>query len=195
MIAIIDYGAGNITSVRNSLRRLNVEVLLTHKKEELLQADKIIFPGVGEAGYAMKQLIDKDLVDFIPQLKVPVLGVCLGMQLLCRHTEEGDVSCLNVFETNVKAFPKLNIGDKIPHMGWNNHTAVNGSLFEGIGCDEDFYFVHGYYAELNLQTVATSDYIVPFASALRKNNFYATQFHPEKSADPGERLIKNFLKL
>ena len=194
MIAIIDYGAGNVESVRNALQRLNQEVILTADKSDLAKADKIIFPGVGEASFAMSKLKEKGLIEYIPQLTQPVLGVCLGMQLLCKNTEEGNTPCLGVFDTVVKKFPESKT-EKIPHMGWNNHEALSGPLFEGVNLQDDFYFVHNYYAEKCSETIGSLNYILPISTALNKNNFFAAQFHPEKSSAAGQKLIKNFLEL
>ncbi len=192
MIAIIDYGAGNIRSVQNTLKRLGVDSTLTNDPALLMQADKVIFPGVGEASFAMNQLRQYELDRVIPSLTQPVLGICLGMQLLCQFSEEGGIQTLGVFDTNVKAFkPILNV----PHMGWNSCTPENSALFRGIDPTDDFYFVHSYYAELCTETIATCDYILPFSAALQKDNFYGVQFHPEKSADIGATLIQNFLEL
>ena len=192
MIAIIDYGAGNIRSVQNALTRLGVESTLTKKPDELRAAQKVIFPGVGEASFAMKQLKKEQLDTLIPTLTQPVLGICLGMQLLCDFSEEGSTKTLGIFDTTVKEFePVLNV----PHMGWNSCTGLNSSLFNGISTDDDFYFVHSYYAEVCENTAATCDYIQPFSAALQKDNFYGVQFHPEKSAAVGSTLIQNFLAL
>ena len=192
MIAIIDYGAGNIRSVQNALTRLGVESTLTKKPDELRAAQKVIFPGVGEASFAMKQLKKEQLDTLIPTLTQPVLGICLGMQLLCDFSEEGSTKTLGIFDTTVKEFePVLNV----PHMGWNSCTGLNSSLFNGISTDDDFYFVHSYYAEVCENTAAICDYIQPFSAALQKDNFYGVQFHPEKSAAVGSTLIQNFLAL
>lgn len=192
MIALIDYGAGNIRSVQNALSRLGVESILTNRPEELRAADKIIFPGVGEASFAMKQLREKGLDVIIPTLTQPFLGICLGMQLLCTSSEEGETKALGIFDTTVKEFePTLNV----PHMGWNSCEISSSVLFEGISSNDDFYFVHSYYAELCADTSATCDYIQPFSAALQKDNFFGVQFHPEKSAEIGSKLIQNFLNL
>ena len=192
MIAIIDYGAGNIRSVQNALSRLGKSSVLTSNPQEILAAEKVILPGVGEAKTAMNSLKDKGLVELIPQLTQPFLGICLGLQLMCRHSEEGQVDCLGIFDAKVVAFPKTKI---VPHMGWNSFTEVKGELFNGLSAAEDQYFVHGYAATLCDSTTAICDYIFPFSAAMEKSNFYATQFHPEKSAEVGERLLKNFLEL
>lgn len=192
MIAIIDYGAGNIRSVQNALTRLGVESQLTNDPNELRIAEKIIFPGVGEASFAMKQLRECQLDMIIPTLKQPVLGICLGMQLLCNSSEEGATKTLGIFDTNVKEFePVLNV----PHMGWNSCEIGDSSLFNGIISDDNFYFVHSFYAEVCKDTAATCEYILPFSAALQKDNFFGVQFHPEKSADVGSILIQNFLEL
>lgn len=192
MIAVLKYNAGNIQSVKNALSRLGYESIITDKKEELMQADKVIFPGVGEAKTAMTYLTDKGLDQVIRELKQPVLGICLGLQLMCKHSEEGNTPCLGIFDVEVKKFPP---NDKVPHIGWNNLASSSGSLFEGIPVENDLYFVHSYYAELSSATIATCDYIRPFSAAMQKNNFYATQFHPEKSAFIGEEILRNFLKI
>lgn len=192
MIAIIDYGAGNIRSVQNALARLGVESKLTNDAQELQQAEKVIFPGVGEASFAMNQLKKQQLDVIIPNLQQPVLGICLGMQLLCNYSEEGSTKTLGVFDTIVKEFePKLNV----PHTGWNSCELTSSSLFNGINSSDDFYFVHSFYAEICDDTSATCDYIQPFSAALQKDNFYGVQFHPEKSAEIGTKLIQNFLEL
>ena len=192
MIAIVKYNAGNIMSVRNAVARLGYETIITDDREELAKADKVIFPGVGEAGTAMAYLKAKDLDKIIISLKQPLLGICLGLQLLCRSTGESDTECLGVFPADVKLFPPL---DKIPHMGWNNFMTMKGGLFKGISRDDDVYYVHSYYAEISACTIATCEYIIPFSAAMQKDNFYATQFHPEKSAGVGEKILKNFLDL
>ena len=192
MIAIIKYNAGNIKSVQNALLRLGYEGVITDDPQTIINADKVIFPGVGEAGSAMKYLREKGLDQLIVNLKQPVLGICLGLQLLCDETEEGQTKCLGVFENKVKRFKDLDI---VPHMGWNNFIDVKGQLFNNLAIEDDVYYVHSYYAELSAQTTAVCDYINPFSAALEKDNFYATQFHPEKSADIGERILCNFLEL
>jgi imidazole glycerol-phosphate synthase subunit HisH len=192
MIAIVKYNAGNIKSVQNALNRLGYKSIITDIPSELIDAEKVIFPGVGEASSAMKYLREKGLDSIITSLKQPVLGICLGLQLMCRYSEEGDTGCLGIFDANVRLFPPV---DKIPHMGWHNCMTSKGNLFKGVKVSNDLYFVHSYYAEISPFTTATCDYIVPFSAAMQKDNFYATQFHPEKSADPGERILKNFLEL
>ncbi len=192
MLAIIQYNAGNIRSVLNALNRLGVECKLTDKPDEITNADKVIFPGVGEAGSAMAYLRERKLDEIIVSLRQPFLGICLGLQLMCSHSEEGDTKGLGIFKERVKLFPPK---DKVPHIGWNNFTTVKGDLFKDISTEEDMYFVHSYYAEISNETIAVTDYILPFSSALQKDNFYAVQFHPEKSAAPGQRLLKNFLEI
>ncbi len=192
MIAILKYNAGNITSVQNALNRLNVESIITNDVALLTAADKVIFPGVGEANTAMKFLRELQLDEVIKNLTQPVLGICLGQQLMCTHSDEGNTEGLKIFDTNVKLFPSTGI---VPHMGWNNLTETSGVLFNNCTDDLNFYFVHSYYAEKSKETVATCDYLLPFAAALQKDNFYATQFHPEKSGDAGEIILKNFIAL
>lgn len=192
MIAILKYNAGNIKSVQNAVSRMGFECIITDNHEELQKADKVIFPGVGEAGSAMKYLREKGLDKTLVSLKQPVLGICLGLQLMCRYTEEADTTCLGIFNSTVKIFPPI---DKIPHMGWNNFLTMKGDLFRGIKASVDVYYVHSYYAEVCSDTSATCEYILPFSAGLQRNNFYATQFHPEKSAAAGERILKNFLEL
>jgi glutamine amidotransferase len=192
MIAIVKYNAGNTASVKNALDRLGCACKITDDKDEIISAGKVVFPGVGEASSAMKYLRKENLHKLIPSLRQPVLGICLGLQLMCKSSEEGDAECLGIFDTKVKLFPKTDI---VPHIGWNNLTELKTTLFKGIEPCHDFYFVHSYYAELCPETIAVCDYITPFAAAINKNNFYATQFHPEKSASVGEQVLKNFLEL
>jgi glutamine amidotransferase len=192
MIAILRYNAGNIKSVQNALTRLGYESIITDDPAELNKADKVIFPGVGEASTAMQYLRTRGLDKTIRSLKQPVLGICLGLQLMCRFSEEADTECLGIFDTDVRLFPPV---DKIPHMGWNNFLTMRGNLFKGISPDDDVYYVHSYYAEISSCTSATCDYILPFSAAMNLDNFYATQFHPEKSAEIGERILRNFLEL
>jgi glutamine amidotransferase len=192
MIAIVKYNAGNIKSVLNSLKRLGYKSIITDNPAELQSADKVIFPGVGEAGSAIRYLMERGLDQTIVSLSQPVLGICLGLQLMCRHSEEGDTKCLGIFDADVKLFPPV---DKIPHMGWNNCLTMKGDLFKGLSIKDDLYYVHSYYAEISSCTLATCDYILPFSAAMQKGNFYATQFHPEKSAEKGEKILKNFLEL
>ena len=192
MIGIIKYNAGNIKSVQNALNRLGYESVITDDVETLLNADKVIFPGVGEASTAMNYLKEKGLDEVIQSIKQPFLGICLGLQLMCKSSEEGNTECLDIFDATVKLFPPE---EKVPHMGWNNFENLQGELFEGVDINDNVYYVHSYYAESCKETVAMCDYIKPFSAALQKDNFYATQFHPEKSASIGEQILKNFLKL
>jgi imidazole glycerol-phosphate synthase subunit HisH len=192
MIAILKYNAGNIKSVQNALTRLGYESIITDDPVELKNADKVIFPGVGEAGSAMLYLKERGLDKTIIALNQPVLGICLGLQLMCRHSEEADTLCLGIFDADVKLFPPV---DKIPHMGWNNFLTLKGDLFKGVALQDDVYYVHSYYSEISSSTSATCDYILPFSASMQSENFYATQFHPEKSADVGEIILKNFLNI
>lgn len=192
MIAIIKYNAGNITSVKNAVERLGFSCNITDNIEEICDAEKVIFPGVGEANSAMKFLNNKGLDQTIKSLLQPVLGICLGLQLMCKYSEEGDTECLGIFDTTVKKFPPVDI---VPHMGWNNINPVHDTLFSYFDKNNSLYFVHSYYAGICGQTIATCNYILPFSAAMRKGNFYATQFHPEKSGDVGEKILKNFLEL
>lgn len=191
-IAIIKYNAGNIKSVSNALTRLNVEHSITDNPDEILEADKVIFPGVGEASTTMEYLKKKNLDLLIRELKQPVLGICLGMQLMCRHSEEGDTNCLGIFDLPVQ---KFDTDLKIPHMGWNSLAEVKPPLMDAGLEGQYVYFVHSFYVPVAKETAAVSHYGIPFSAVLQKNNFYATQFHPEKSGDVGERILKNFLKI
>ena len=190
-VAVVKYNAGNIRSVDYVLKRLGVEAVITADKEELQSADKVIFPGVGEAETTMNHLKATGLDDLRP----PVLGICLGMQLMCRYSEEGGVDCLNIFDVDVKRFVPQRHEDKVPHMGWNTIGKTNSKLFEGFTEEEFVYFVHSFYVPTCNFTAATTDYIHPFSAALHKDNFYATQFHPEKSGKTGEKILTNFLNL
>lgn len=178
--------------MQNALNRLGVEATLTDNPEDIRNANKVIFPGVGEASSAMAYLKQKGLDKVLKELHQPFLGICLGLQLMCSHSEEGNVECLGIFNENVKKFPPKN---KVPHMGWNNLDNMKGSLFSGLEDSSDMYFVHSYFASIGDDTIATCDYIQPFSAALHKDNFYAVQFHPEKSAGTGQKLLENFLKL
>ena len=193
-VAIVKYNAGNIGSVENAVRRLGIEPTVTDVPELICGADRVIFPGQGEARSTMAYLKAHRLDEVIVGLKQPVLGICIGMQLLCRHSEEQDTDCLGVFDAEVKRFvPKVH-EDKVPQMGWNTIEELKSPLFEGM--KNDFvYFVHSYYVPLCDETIATTNYIQPYSSALHKGNFYATQFHPEKSGAVGERILKNFIDL
>ncbi|MDR0691439.1 MAG: imidazole glycerol phosphate synthase subunit HisH [Prevotellaceae bacterium] len=195
MIAILKYNAGNTCSVDYALRRLGVEPVITAEPALLQQADKVIFPGVGEACTTMEHLRAHGLDRLIKGLRQPVLGVCLGMQLMCRHSEEGDVDCLHIFDSDVRRFVPQKHEDKVPHVGWNTLSGARSPLF-GEALEGRFvYFVHSYYVPLNPCTVAATDYILPFSAALHKDNFYAVQFHPEKSGAAGEAILKNFFCL
>ncbi len=192
MIAIIKYNAGNIKSVENALLRLGRDCVVTDDEAEIRGASHVIFPGVGEARSAMQYLRERRLDKLIKDLKQPVLGICLGQQLMCTHSEENDTECLGIFDSLVKKFPPK---DKVPHMGWNDFTEVKGTLFKGFSPTDDVYFVHSYYAEICADTTAACDYVLPFSAGLQKDNFYATQFHPEKSAKAGEVILRNFLNI
>ena len=192
MIAILKYNAGNIQSVRNAVNRLGFDSLVTDNEDDILKADKIIIPGVGQAGSAMKYLKERKLDQMIVSLKQPVLGICLGLHLMCSFSDEGSTKCLGVFDAVVKRFPPF---DKVPHMGWNNFSALKGTLFKEIKAYDDLYYVHSYYAEITDYTSAICDYVLPFSAAMHRDNFYAVQFHPEKSAETGATILKNFLEL
>ncbi len=195
-VAIIKYNAGNIQSVIFALERIHVKARVTDEQNEILSADKVIFPGVGEASSAMSYLKERGLDETITKLKQPVLGICLGMQLLCEHSTENDTSCLGIFNNvYVKQFEPSNKQTKVPQIGWNRITALHSELFDAVDEGSFCYFVHGYYANISEYTVANTHYAGPYSSALQKNNFYGVQFHPEKSAQAGERILKNFLKI
>jgi imidazole glycerol-phosphate synthase subunit HisH len=191
-IAIINYGAGNIQSILFAIERLGYTAVLTNNPAEIQEADKVIFPGVGEASYAMQKLKESGLDSLIPTLKQPVLGICLGMQLMCQHSEEGNTDGLEIFDANVIRFSTQ---VKVPQMGWNQIYNLKSPLFEGINNNEYMYLVHSYYVPNCSEAIANTNYDVEYASALQKNNFYGTQFHPEKSGDVGEQILANFLKL
>ena len=194
MIAILDYKMGNLRSVENALKRLGAEFTVTSDAAVIRSADRVLMPGVGNAAEAMENLRAASLVDVVRSLRRPVLGICVGMQVMCRHSEEGDVDCLNLFDARVKRFePSADL--KVPHMGWNRIGNLESKLFKGIDGGEYVYFVHSYYPELCSDTIATSCHGVMFSAALKYENFYGTQFHPEKSGDVGERIIENFLRL
>ena len=192
MIAIIDYQAGNIQSVKNAVEKLGYKTVLTRDKKTIQQADKVILPGVGEASSAMNNLKKYELDEFIKNIKQPLLGICLGLQLMCDFSEEGQTNGLGLFNTQVKRF---SASEKVPHMGWNTLKDEKGALFNHIKPSSDVYFVHSYYAELSADSVANCDYILPFSAAMQKDNFYATQFHPEKSGSIGQQILQNFLIL
>lgn len=200
MIAIVKYNAGNVTSVKNAVERLGYECIVTDDVNELEKADKVIFPGVGEASSAMEYLKEKGLDVVIKNLKQPFLGICLGMQLMCKFSEEGEVDCLGIFDTKVKKFPPL---DLVPQMGWNtivqseseNECENEFRILKSVSANDDVYFVHSFYAEFCDSTVASCDYILPFSAALQKDNFYGVQFHPEKSGKVGEEILRKFLNI
>lgn len=209
-VAVVKYNAGNIYSVIHALQRLGVIPVLTDNPEELQKADKVLFPGQGEASNAMRYLREHNLDKVIRDLKNPILGICIGQQLMCRHSEEGDTDCLGIFDVDVLRFQPQKHEDKVPHMGWNQLSfaqneklkekreklsLVESGLFKGFSEGEFVYFVHSFYVPVCENTIATTDYILPYSAALHKDNFYATQFHPEKSGSVGERIIKNFLEL
>ena len=194
MIAILDYKMGNLRSVENALKRLGAEFTVTDDADVIRSADRVLMPGVGNAAEALENLRSASLVDVVRSLRRPVLGICVGMQVMCRHSEEGDVDCLNLFDARVKRFePSADL--KVPHMGWNTIGNLESKLFKGIDGGEYVYFVHSYYPELCSDTIATSRHGVMFSAALKYENFYGMQFHPEKSGDVGERIIENFLRL
>lgn len=197
-IVVIKYNAGNIRSVDFALQRIGISATITDDKDEIRNADRVIFPGVGEAATTMRFLKQHNLDTLICDLKQPVLGVCLGLQLMCTHSEEGDTTCLGIFPEKVKKFIPLP-GDsshyKIPHMGWNSLSELKTPLFDGLSEADYFYFVHSYYATTGADTAATCTYLNPFSAALQRDNFYATQFHPEKSGSAGSKLLSNFINL
>jgi glutamine amidotransferase len=194
-VAIINYDAGNTTSVLNALQRLGVNAILTEKPNEIKSAEKVIFPGVGNASAAMQSLHEKDLISVIKELNQPVLGICLGMQLLCDHSEENDTEGLGIINLKVKRMESPDKQFKIPQVGWNTIYDLEGNLFDGIEQNSFVYFVHSYFVENGAETIATTNYIQPFSAAIRKDNFYGVQFHAEKSAETGEKIISNFLSL
>ncbi len=193
MIAILKYSSGNIKSVQAALDREGYASLITDKPEEIAAADKVIIPGVGEARSAMQYLRERGLDTVVKSLEQPVLGICLGLQLMCSFSEEGETECIGIFNAAVRKLPS---GGKVPHMGWNDFSSLNQrDLFRGIRPGDNVYYVHSYYAGINPDTVAVCDYILPFSAAMQKDNFYATQFHPEKSGETGALILKNFLEL
>ena len=194
-IAVIKYNAGNIYSVVHALRRIGIEPLVTDDKERILAADKVIFPGVGEASSTMSYLTEHKLDALIRDLKQPVLGICIGLQLMCKHSEEGDTDCLGIFDAEVKRFQPTISGCKVPHMGWNTIHSLKTKLFDADMDGSFLYYVHSYYASICDQTIAQTDYLGSFSAGLHRDNFYATQFHPEKSGPLGERILTNFLNV
>ena len=203
-IAIIKYNAGNVQSVQYALQRIGVESVVTDDSEIIRNASKVIFPGVGHANAAMQYLRQRELDKVIASLKQPVLGICLGLQLLCNHSEEGDTNCIGIFNTEVKLFPSVepssknkvqNPTFKIPQIGWNNIYDYSSVIFTGLKEDAYVYTVHSYFAALSNETIAKTDYILPYSAALQKDNFYAVQFHPEKSGKLGEIILNNFIDL
>ena len=194
-VAIVKYNAGNIYSVVNALKRMGIDPLLTDDPELLGKADRVLFPGQGEAKGAMEYLKARKLDELIRNLKQPVFGICVGQQLLCRHSEEGDVDCIGIFDAPVVRFRPERREDKVPCMGWNKLYDTKSPLMEGLGDDPYVYFVHSYYVPLCEETIATADYILPYSASMHKDNFYTCQFHPEKSGTVGERILRNFLDL
>lgn len=201
-VAIVKYNAGNIYSVVNALRRMGIEPLLTDDAEQLQKADRVLFPGQGEARGAMEYLKARRLDEVIRDLKQPVFGICVGQQLLCKHSEEGDVDCIGIFDAEVKRFQPEKHEDKVPCMGWNSldvrckmDDGRYDELMEGLGENPYVYFVHSFYVPVCEDTIAIADYILPYSASMHKNNFYTCQFHPEKSGKVGERILKNFLEL
>lgn len=191
-VAIIKYNAGNIHSVRLAMQRFGIDPVITDDPVLIKKADKVIFPGVGEARSAMNYLNQNGLTGTIKNLKQPVLGICLGLQLMCNYSEENDTKCLGIFDSVVKKFPPNN---KVPHMGWNTIENLDGELFKDIADKSYVYFVHSYYAEISDCLIGQTEYILPFSSSLKKDNFYAVQFHPEKSGDIGAQILENFIYL
>ena len=193
-VAIVKYNAGNIYSVVNAMKRLGIEPVLTDDAEMLQKADRVLFPGQGQAREAMEYLKAHQLDQVIKNLKQPVLGICVGQQLLCRHSEEGDVDCIGIFDVDVKRFQPQKHEDKVPAMGWNEIYDLKTELFKGLSHPYS-YFVHSYYVPLCEETIAKADYILPYSASLHKDNFYTSQFHPEKSGKVGEQILKNFLEI
>lgn len=194
-VAIVKYNAGNIYSVVNALKRLGIEPLLTDDAERLVKADKVLFPGQGHAGEAMDYLKARKLDEVIRSLKQPVFGICVGQQLLCKHSEEGNTDCIGIFDAEVKRFLPEKHEDKVPCMGWNQLYDLKSPLYKGLNDGDYVYFVHSFYVPTCKDTIATADYIQPYSASMHKDNFYACQFHPEKSGKVGERILKNFLEL
>ena len=196
MIGIIDYGTSNLKSVENALYNLNAEFIVCNDFKSIDNCSRLILPGVGDAGYAMSKINELDLGQIIKELNKPKLGICLGMQILCNYSQESDTKCLGIFNNNVKSFNSLNNnGLKVPHIGWNTLTELKSQLFKNVSIDSYVYFVHSYFADITEHTIAKTFYGGTFSSALNKDNFYGCQFHPEKSGDIGEQIIKNFLEI
>jgi len=197
-VAVIKYNAGNIMSVDYALQRLGINAIVTDNHEYIMSADKVIFPGVGEASTTMANLKSTGLSELIPSLKQPVLGICLGLQLMCSYSEEGNTKCLGIFEEKVQKFLPVVMNNtrlKVPHMGWNSIYNINNEIFKDINEGDYTYFVHSYYATIGEHTIAECNHTLPFSAALRKNNYFATQFHPEKSGEIGAQILKNFIAL
>ena len=194
-VAIVKYNAGNIYSVVNALRRMGIEPLLTDDAEALQKADRVFFPGQGHAAKAMEYLKARKLDEVIRDLKQPVFGICVGQQLLCKHSEEGDADCIGIFDAEVKRFQPERHEDKVPCMGWQKLYDLNSPLMANLGEDPYVYFVHSYYVPICQETIATADYILPYSASMHKDNFYTCQFHPEKSGKVGEKILENFLQL
>jgi len=194
-VAIVKYNAGNIYSVVHALKRIGIEPILTDDAELLRKADRVVFPGQGEAGSTMSYIRAHGLDKVICSLQQPVLGICIGQQLMCRHSEEGDTECLGIFDVDVKRFKPVSHEDKVPQMGWNTIYDAKSELFKGFDKPEFVYFVHSFYVPKNEHMIATTDYVQPYCSAMHKDNFYSTQFHPEKSGSVGEKILKNFIEI
>jgi len=194
-VAIVKYNAGNVYSVVNALRRMGIEPLLTDDAEALRKADRVFFPGQGHAGEAMDYLRARRLDEVIRDLKQPVFGICVGQQLLCKHSEEGNTDCIGIFDAEVKRFQPKNHEDKVPCMGWNQLYDIKSPLYNGLNDGDYVYFVHSFFVPICAETIATADYIQPYSASMQKDNFYTCQFHPEKSGKVGERILKNFLEL
>ena len=194
-IAIVKYNAGNIYSVVNALRRMGIEPLLTDDAEQLRKADRVLFPGQGHAGEAMDYLRARGLDKVIRELKQPVFGICVGQQLLCKYSEEGNTDCIGIFDAEVKRFQPQRHEDKVPCMGWNQLYDIKSPLYKGLNDGDYVYFVHSFYGPVCAETIATTDYILPYSASMHKDNFYTCQFHPEKSGKVGEQILKNFLEL
>ena len=194
-VAIVKYNAGNVYSVVNALRRMGIEPLLTDNAEALRKADRVFFPGQGHAGEAMDYLRARRLDEVIRDLKQPVFGICVGQQLLCKYSEEGNTDCIGIFDAEVKRFQPKNHEDKVPCMGWNQLYDIKSPLYNGLNDGDYVYFVHSFFVPICAETIATADYIQPYSASMQKDNFYTCQFHPEKSGKVGERILKNFLEL